>query len=157
MKNLLSILLLSGAACAFADPNPRLLELQTEYNQVHQEQQSMYQQFEMVQELRRNELRERLPPAIQGYSALGSNADGEVSIDFNENARRQHEKQERLQAYDREISQTHARYMELAARKKALLDQINELAKAAPEAATDPAAEKSPTPRAKTSRSSREK
>jgi hypothetical protein len=156
LKNLLSILLLSGAACAFAESNPRLLELQTEYNQVHQEQQSMYQQFEMVQELRRNELRERIPPAIQGYSALGTNPDGEVSIDFNENARRQHEKQERLQAYDREISQTHARYMELAARKKALLDEINALAKAAPEPATEPATAKSTAP-AKTSRSNREK
>jgi hypothetical protein len=120
----------------------------------------MYQQFEMVQELRRNELRERQPPAIQGYSALGSNPDGEVSIDFNENARRQREKQERLQAYDREISQTHARYMELAARKKTLLDQINELAKIAPEAASAPAAATSPAPAplpAKSSRPSREK
>jgi len=117
----------------------------------------MYQQFEMVQELRRNELRERQPPAIQGYSALGSNPDGEVSIDFNENARRQREKQERLQAYDREISQTHARYMELAAKKKALLDEINALAKVPPETASEPAAEKTPAPRAKTSRSSREK
>jgi septal ring factor EnvC (AmiA/AmiB activator) len=156
LKNLLSILLLSGAACAFADQNPRLQELQAEYNQLHQEQQSMYQQFEMVQELRRNELRERQPPAIQGYSAQGSNPDGEVSIDFNENARRQREKQERLHAYDREISQTHARYMELAAKKKVLLDEINELSKAVPEVAEEPAPAKSPA-RAKTSRSSREK
>lgn len=156
MKNLLSILLLSGAACAFADTNSRLLELKAEYSQLHQEQQSMYQQFEMAQELRRNELRERQPPAVQGYSALGSNPDGEVSIDFNENARRQREKQERLQAYDREISQTHARYMELAERKKALLDEINELAKAVSDAAAAPVAAESPAP-SKTSRSSRGK
>jgi cell division protein FtsB len=156
LKNLLSILLLSGAACAFADTNPRLLELKAEYSQLHEEQQSMYQQFEMAQELRRNELRERQPPAVQGFSAQGGNADGQVSIDFNENARRQLEKQDRLHAYDREISQTHARYMELAARKKALLDEINELAKTPPEAVEEPAPAKSPA-RAKTSRSSREK
>jgi GrpB-like predicted nucleotidyltransferase (UPF0157 family) len=156
LKNLFSILLLSGAACAFADANPRLLELQTEYNQVHQEQQSQYQQFEMAQELRRNELRERQPNAIQGYSALGSNPDGEQSIDFNENLKRQREKQERLQAYDREISQAHARYMELATRKRALLDEINELAKNPPEAEPEPVAAK-PATRSKTARISRDK
>lgn len=138
MKTLLFILLLSGAAWAVAETDPRLRELQVEYEHVHQEQQSMYQQFQMVQELRRNELQERPQSAVQGYSAAGN--DAAKALDFDENVRRQRERQERLQGYDRDIERAYKRYMELSNRKKVLFEQMAELSKQPPEAQAEPEA-----------------
>ena len=39
-------------------PDPRVAQLETALNQVQQEQQALYQQFQMAQELRRNEIQE---------------------------------------------------------------------------------------------------
>lgn len=145
MKALLLILLLSSAGWVFAEADPRLRELQAEYEHVQQEQQSMYQQFQMVQELRRNELQDRQPSAIQGYSAAGN--DAAKALDFDENVRRQRERQERLQGYDRDIERAYGRYMELSNRKKVLLEQIAELAKQVPAAEPETVAVRNP-PRA---------
>jgi hypothetical protein len=38
-----------------APPDPRVIQLEITLNQLNQAQQSVYQQFQMVQELRRNE------------------------------------------------------------------------------------------------------
>ena len=116
----------------------------------------MYQQFEMAQSCAATNCASASRRRSRDFRVQGSNPDGQVSIDFNENARRQLEKQDRLHAYDREISQTHAATWSLPPGRKPLLDEINELAKAPPEAVEEAVPAKSPT-RAKTSRSSREK
>lgn len=125
MRLVLLTLLLLASTSLLAETDPRLSQLETAFNRVQQEQQSMYQQFLMAQELRRNELQEQSTTALRGYSVMG--ADNTRPLDYDENVRLQRERQERLQRYERDISQSYARYLELGYQKKVLLDQIIEL------------------------------
>lgn len=123
MKTLLLILSLLGCGWALADADPRIAQLEAAYNRIHQEQMAVFQQFQMTQEMRRNELEKSAPTTItRNYPAIGM--DSSRSLDYDENIRLQQAQQERLQRYNREISQTYARYLELGERKKALLEQI---------------------------------
>lgn len=130
MKALLLILLLLASGSALADADPRLTQLAAAYNRLHQEQLAVYQQFQMIQELRRNELDEPVPSVIRNYSTTGM--DNARSLDYDETVRQQQARQERLQRYDHEISQAYARYLELGNQKKALLNRISELELAQP-------------------------
>ena len=48
-------------------PDPRIVQLEITLNNINQEQQAVYQQFQMVQELRRNEMQVNLPQAVLNY------------------------------------------------------------------------------------------
>lgn len=125
MKSVLLIVFLLTSGWALAEQDSRLVQLAAAYDRLQLEQQAAYQQFQMTQELRRNELQDSAPITLQNYSVMGQ--DSMRSLDYDENIRKQRERQERLQRYDREISQAYSRFMELGYRKKALLDQIMEL------------------------------
>lgn len=126
MKILSLILLLLVWASAVAEADPRLVRLEAAYNRAHQEQQAMYQQFQMIQELRRNELQQM--DALPGSGRAGMpSANAGKSLDYDENVRQERARHERLQRYEREIAQSYARFLELGQQKKALLDQINAL------------------------------
>jgi hypothetical protein len=125
MKSLLLILLLFCCGWALADADPRIGKLEADYNRVHQEQVTLFQRFQMTQEMRRNELLQEAPSILSNYSLMGT--DSNRILDYDENVRQQQARQERLLRYDREINQAYARYLELSDRKKALLDQIQAL------------------------------
>ena len=125
MKAALLMLLLIGSGWVFADQDPQVQRLEAAINQLQQEQQSVYQQFLMSQELRRNELQNNRSSLAGGYSTMGP--DSSRAIDYDENLRLQREQQDRLQRYDRDVSQAYSRFLELGAQKKALLDQLMEL------------------------------
>ena len=125
MKPLFLILLLLCCGWALADADPRIAQLEAAYNRVHQEQVTVFQQFLMTQEMRRNELEQDAPRIVRDYTTIG--IDSSRLLDYDENVRLQEARQERLQSYDREIKQAYARYQELGDRKKALLEQIKEL------------------------------
>lgn len=122
-KILFLIIALSSYNWAAAETeDARLEQLEAAYSRVQQEQQSVFQQFQMSQELRRNELEPSAAPAgVRRYSAMGEDS---KAVDYDENVRQQQARQERLQRYDREISRAYTRYLELASQKKALLDQM---------------------------------
>jgi hypothetical protein len=122
MKPLLLILLLLGCGWAFADADPRIAQLETAYNRVHQEQVTIFQQFQMTQEMRRKELEQDAPNITRSYTTMGM--DNASTLDYDENIRLQQARQQRLLRYDREINQAYVRYLELGDRKKALLEQI---------------------------------
>jgi hypothetical protein len=109
----------------YADPDPRLVQLQEAVNQMDQEQQALYQQFLMTQELRRNALQDIAPTITEGYSSFG--VDSSRSVNYDENVRLQRERVERLKSYDQDLSQAYSRFLELGNQKKVLLDQILEL------------------------------
>jgi hypothetical protein len=129
MKRLILILCLFSAGRVLADPDPQLLHLEMAYGLVHQEQQSLYQQFQMTLELRRIELQDN--PASPGRSYSGMGVDSARGIDYDETIRLQRERQDRLQRYERDINQNYARYLELGDQKKRLLEQITALRQAA--------------------------
>ncbi|KIO48464.1 hypothetical protein [Nitrosospira sp. NpAV] len=115
--------------------NPRVAELELALNQVQQEQQAVYQQFQMTQELRRNEIQENYPQAIQTPNsmmqapyAMGGLKDNPPQS-YDDNVRMQRERQERIEQYARDLNRLYSRYAELGEQKKVLLDQLMELTK----------------------------
>jgi hypothetical protein len=118
----------------FPAPDPRVIQLEITLNQLNQAQQSVYQQFQMVQELRRNETQVNPPQAVLNtspsdapYSMGGVNSN--PSLSYDENVRLQRERQERIQQYTRDLNELYSRYSELEEQKRAVLGQLLELAK----------------------------
>ena len=111
-------------------PDPRMAELEMALNHLSQEQQTVYQQFQMIQELRRNEIQDSQPLTVQGYLTMGGVKDAPPT-NYDDNIRLQRERTERIQQYTRDLNQLYARYAELGNQKKALLDQLTELAQQA--------------------------
>lgn len=127
MKSVLLLLSLLFSGWVAAEEDSRLAALQTAYNLMQLEQQSVYQHFLMAEELRRSEIQEISVAMPRTYLATGT--DTYRQLNFEENTRLQRDRLERLQRYDRDVSQAYARYIELGERKKAVLDQILELSK----------------------------
>ena len=137
MKSIiLALLLFSGvtgpvyiqaAPGSSTKPDPRLAQLEMALNHLSQEQQAVYQQFQMIQELRRNEIQDSQPLTVQGYLTMGGVKDAPPAS-YDDNIRLQRERTERIQQYTRDLSQLYARYAELGNQKGALLDQLTELA-----------------------------
>jgi hypothetical protein len=105
--------------------DPRMAQLESALSQVTEEQKSVYQQFQMVQELRRNE--------VQGVDPLMAQGMGGVKdappVNYDDNIAAQRERQARVQQYDRDLNRLYSRYSELGERKRTLLDQMTALAK----------------------------
>jgi hypothetical protein len=130
-----AILLLSwcvaGVATAQTPSNierkvdPRIAQLEMALNLVNHEQQAVYQQFQMLQELRRNEIQDSNPLLVQG---MGGVQDA-PPISYEDNIRLQRERKERYQQYTRDLDRLYARYSELGEQKKAILEQLREIAK----------------------------
>lgn len=114
-------LLAPNIAAAQDDIDAEIRRVQAALSQMQAEQQSVYQQFQMVQELRRQEL-QRIEQSIQTNQPAGQprNYDDLVS----ERATRL----ERSQQYADEANRLYQRYRELEEQKKPLLDRLSELA-----------------------------
>ncbi|MBA4143818.1 MAG: hypothetical protein H0X43_12705 [Nitrosospira sp.] len=106
-------------------PDSRIAQLEIALNHVNQEQQSVYQQFQMVQELRRNEVQGGDPLMVQGMGGIKD----APPINYDDNIRAQRERQELVEQYNRDLNRLYSRYSELGEQKKTLLDQIMDLAK----------------------------
>ena len=123
---LLLFLICSGWVQADAGSAARLAQLQTALAQVQQEQQAVYQQFQMLQELRRSETQSAYQRDAQGAGV--SSMQSLPPVDYDANIRQQRERQERIEQSSRDMNALYARYVELAAQRKTLLDQIFALA-----------------------------
>ena len=116
-------------------PNPRVAQLEMALSHVQQEQQAVYQQFQMTQELRRNEIQENSPLAIQTPDAMmqapyamGGLKDNPPQS-YDDNVRLRRERQERIEQYTRDLNRLYSRYAELGEQKRVLLDHLMELTK----------------------------
>lgn len=113
-------------------PDPKVAQLETALNQVQQEQQALYQQFQMAQELRQNEIQESFPqtpqtPSTMTQSPYVTGLINNPPQSYDENIRSQRERQERIQQYTRDINRLYSRYNELGEQKRGLIDQLMEL------------------------------
>ena len=122
---------LTGMVMAQAAPNmerkvdPRITQLEMALNHVSQEQQSVYQQFQMLQELRRNEMQDANMLVTQDMGGVKDMP----PISYDDSIRLQRERKERFQQQSRDLDRLYARYAELGEQKKVILDQLRELAK----------------------------
>ncbi len=125
LRTLLTCILLLYAAVAAAgeaDQDDRLRRLEVAVSRIQQEQQSAYQQFGMVQELRRSLIQQTTPPPLPAVSGI----DGDL-LDYDEQVRQRKQIEEQLRRYTVELDRLYARYRELEEQKRPLLDRISEL------------------------------
>ncbi len=130
MKHLLPFLLLfaSGAALADANMQNKLNQLEAALNGVRQEQQSVYQNYQMTKELRLMEVQEGSPPT-SGYPYGKSIYGTDLNIpppNYDDVVRAQMEREQRIQRYSDELKSLSQHYLELEEERKALLGQIRE-------------------------------
>jgi hypothetical protein len=98
----------------------QMREVEAALARITQEQQSIYQQFQMVQELRRNDERQLLP--LPTYSPPGT-------LPNYEDVKREDEaRTQRIRQYQYELDRLHARYRELDQQRRPLLEQLAVLA-----------------------------
>jgi hypothetical protein len=115
---------LPDARPALRPQDVQIMQLQSRLNAINQAQQSLYQQFQMLQEMRRNEIAGTFPQVMPG-----SGLNNQPPINYDDMVRQQRERQDRLQRYERDLDDLYARYSDLDAQKKTVLDELVELGK----------------------------
>lgn len=127
MKKIIFLLLLVASTIAFADTNKpdNLGKLESALNGVRQEQQSVYQNYQMAKELRLKEVQESNPASAQHPYGTGINT---PPPNYEDILRAQLQREQRIQQYTDDLRRLSLRYLELEDQRKALVDQIKELA-----------------------------
>lgn len=133
---LLSLLAAGAAGPAVAQAAPdadaavvaRIAQLEKMLEQVNREQQSVYQQFQMVQELRRNEIQEGNPLVMQGPAFMGG-VKNAPPVNYDDNIRLQQERESRIRRYADDLDRLYARHSQLGEQKKSLIDELMVLSK----------------------------
>lgn len=102
---------------AFAQDGAK--RIRDELTLVQQEQQAVFQQFQMVRELR-NELMVPPPtqPALSGYGM------GQAIPNYEDVVAAQRDRDQRLVEYSQRMEQLYARYQELDGRRQALVEEL---------------------------------
>jgi hypothetical protein len=118
------LLLVSGASLADSIAPDKLGELRAELASVRDEQQSVYQNYQMVKEQRRIEVLEGSPPMAQHPYGMDMDT---PPPNYEDVLRAQQERESRIEQYTIELGRLTARFLELEKEKKALLRQIREL------------------------------
>lgn len=131
MKHILLSLLLFVSAAAFAetDAQDRLKQFEADLNDVRQAQQSVYQNYQMVRDMRLMEIQESIPPKSQYPQGTDLNT---PPPNFDEVFRMQMLREQRIRLYTDELKSLSERYLELEQERKALLEQIRELKQQTP-------------------------
>lgn len=99
----------------------QMRRVETALNRITQEQGSVYQRFQMLQEMRRAELQ-------QVYQQGQSYTPPPTPPNYDDVVREKNAREQRLQQYSEEIDRLYARYRELDTQKQPLLDAMSELA-----------------------------
>ena len=116
-----------GAALVFAqtEADAELKQLEAALGRINQAQQSTYQQFQMVQELRRAELARPDPFAPQPSVGIAP-----PPRDYNDLQREREARDTRIKDLSAELDRLYARYQELEEQKRLLLERMSELSRA---------------------------
>ena len=97
-------------------------QIEAALDRIQLEQQSVYQQFQMVQELRRSEQQ-------QIYQSQLVYTPPATPPNYDDLQRQKDEQAARLQGYQEELDRLYARYRELEEEKRPLLDELSALAR----------------------------
>ncbi len=121
MRTVLLLLLLALSTPVWADTATQIQQLEKTLARIQQESQSTYQQFLMIQELRRNEVDALLPITIPPSPASKS-----IPIPkYEELIQEKQEKADRIKKYTDDLDRLKARYTELEDERRAISEQIN--------------------------------
>jgi chromosome segregation ATPase len=119
-----ALLLCSGLALGQEQEavDAQIKRLETALNRIQAEQQSVYHQFQMVQELRRTEVRQ-YQESIQVYTPPAT------PPSYDDVVREKEAREARMRRYDDEVERLYDRYRELEEQKRPLLERLSELAR----------------------------
>ena len=131
MRYILLFLLLftSGAALADDEAKDKLKQLEADLNRVRQEQQAVYQNYQMVRDMRLMEVQEGIPPRSKYPHGMDINT---PPPNFDEVFRMQMQREQRIRLYTDELKSLSERYLKLEQERKALLEQIRALKQQTP-------------------------
>lgn len=104
-----------------AELDAQTRRLESALNRIQLEQQSVYQQFQMMQELRRGEQQ-------QAYQSSQTYTPPATPPNYEDQVREQQARDARVQGYQSELDRLYARYRELEAQKQPLLEELSSLA-----------------------------
>ncbi|SDH88565.1 hypothetical protein [Nitrosomonas sp. Nm132] len=137
---LLCLLLISLSTQAESVIDEQIRQLETSLLRIHQDQQNVFQQFQMKQELRRYELRQEEGitslPQIGTYPQTGTAPMSEFLPEINiggsppsyeEMVKNKQERQKRIRQYTSDMDQLYTQYLGLEVEKKILMEQIGDL------------------------------
>lgn len=112
---------LSAVAFADAATEAEIGRLQAQLDQLLHLQQSVYQQFQMIQELRRTEIEAQYPQVIQNSPEypMGS------PPNYDDVVRQKVERDSRIKQYTDDLNRLYAQYQELESQKRSLVDRLN--------------------------------
>jgi hypothetical protein len=126
MRIAVGLVLLAALAAppveGFADDDDaaQVRRIESALGRIQSEQQSVYQQFQMVQELRRSEQAQAQP--LQSYTPPAT------PPNYDDVKREEEARAARVKQYQYELDRLYARYRELEEQKKPLLDELSALA-----------------------------
>ncbi|HTT37894.1 MAG TPA: hypothetical protein VMH32_09515 [Burkholderiales bacterium] len=118
------LLLLPGLVWAETETDVELRRIDAQLARIQQEQQSTFQQFQMIQELRRIELQAANPPVIQNSPVYAA---GNAIPNAEDLARERQQRDDRIRLYTDDLEQLFARYQELEQTRASLLDRQAQL------------------------------
>ena len=122
-----TLFLVTGTATAQTDTASRaeldaqIKGVELALNRIQLEQQSVHQQFQMIQEMRRTEL-EQIQQSALVYTPEPT------PPNYDDMVREKQAREARLQGYQYELDRLYARYRELEEQKRPLLDELAQLA-----------------------------
>ena len=117
------LLLVSMSVPAVAGNEKQIFELEAAIMQQQQEQQILFQRFQMLQELRRHEITQ-IEQALPTGSDVIINGEAPKYEDV---ARQRKERTERIRHYTDELDELYMRYQETENERRALIEQLNGL------------------------------
>ncbi len=117
------LLLVSMSVSAEMENEKQISELEVAIMQQQQEQQILFQRFQMLQELRRHEITQ-----IEQALPTGSDViiNGEAPK-YEDTARQRRERTERVHRYTDELNELYVRYQETENERQALIEQLSGL------------------------------
>jgi len=116
--------LLSAAALADAATEAEIGRAQVQLEQLQRLQQTVYQQFQMIQELRRTEIDAQYPQVIQNSPDY---AMGNSPPNYEDVVRQRAERDGRIKYYTDELNRLYAQYQDLENQKRSLVERLNVL------------------------------
>ncbi|WP_347888188.1 hypothetical protein ABHF54_11615 [Nitrosomonas europaea] len=117
------LLLVSMSVPAVAGNEKQIFELEAVIMQQQQEQQILFQRFQMLQELRRHEITQ-IEQALPTGSDIIINGEAPK---YEDTARQRKERAERVHRYTDELNELYMRYQETENERRALIEQLNGL------------------------------
>ncbi len=120
---LIGLLLLSLPLSAANDVQKQKQEVEAALSMLQQEQQNLFQQFQMLQELRRQELLQENSIIMQQSQPIVGN----TMLNYDEAQKREQERLARIKDYSARLNEIHERYQEIDRERQVMIGELTAL------------------------------